>query len=65
MKNELKRIRTEKGISQEELAKELGVSGGFISLVESADKPFPMWMALKLADKFNISLDELMGRTCK
>lgn len=65
MKNELKRLRTERGLSQEDLGKKLCVSGAFISLIENEAKPFPMWLAIKISDMFDVSLDELMSRKGK
>ena len=58
----LKELRTEKGISQQELAKQIGVSQKAIDYWErSVNEPKASYI-VKLADFFEISADYLLGR---
>ncbi len=65
MKNEfkdnLKMLRLEKGIGQIELAKQLNVSKGIISLWENGLREPTMSSLIQLALFFNVSLDYLVG----
>lgn len=57
----LKRIRKEKKITQEELAKRIGVSRSAIGMYESGARE-PDYETLEaLADVFNIRMDDLAG----
>lgn len=60
----LKKLRIEKGITQEKLGKIIGVSDRVIGYYE-ADNRFPKDDILlnKIADYFEVSLDYLLGRT--
>jgi len=58
----LKTIREMQNVTQEELAKHIGVSQQFISRLESGTKTMPLALAVEIADFLNISLDELVGR---
>lgn len=61
--NNLNRLRTERGISQKDLASELQVSTGTISNYEN-NIHFPNPEALcKIAYYFHVSTDYLLGRT--
>jgi transcriptional regulator with XRE-family HTH domain len=67
MKNEseklgsnLKKIRTQKGISQGDIAKELGVSRGFISTIENGKTNPTLSTITKLAKVLGVSSDELL-----
>ena len=61
--NNLNRLRTERGISQKDLASELQVSTGTISNYEN-NIHFPNPEALcKIAFYFHVSTDFLLGRT--
>lgn len=56
----LKRLRKSKGISQDNLSIELGLSRGAVSQYES-DRNFPnMETMIKLCEIFHVSLDELI-----
>ena len=54
--------RTEKNITQQELAETIGVSRSFIARVEAGTKPISLDLAAAIADYLNVSLDELAGR---
>ena len=56
----LKRIRTQKGISQGDIAKKLGLSRGFISTIENGKTNPTLSTIAKLATTLGISVDELL-----
>ena len=56
----LKRIRTKKNISQGDIAKELGVSRGFISTIENGKSNPTLATIAKLAKAVKVSIDELV-----
>ena len=55
----LKRIRTKKAISQGDIARELGVSRGFVSTIENGKTNPTLSTIAKLAKALNISTNEL------
>ncbi|MCM1545849.1 MAG: helix-turn-helix domain-containing protein [Clostridiales bacterium] len=57
----LKRIRTENGVGQTELAKGINVSKGIISLWENNLREPKLSNLIALAKFFNVSLDYLAG----
>lgn len=60
----LKSLRTEKGITQEELANRLNLPQSTIRRYESGNTSLPKHERLKLlADFFNCSVDYLLGRS--
>ncbi len=61
----LKRIRKEHNLSQEELADELGVSRQAISKWESSQAYPEMDKIIMLCDKFNLNIDDLLHRDIK
>lgn len=63
MKNRLKQLRTEKGLTQEELGNQLGLANNTISRYETgSNEPpkFETWQ--KIADYFNVSVPYLQGK---
>lgn len=56
----LKEIRKEKGITQEEMAKELGYSGksGY-SMLENGNVRMTLEQAIKIANKFKMSIEDI------
>ena len=56
----LKRIRTEKGISQGDIARSLGVSRGFVSKIENGKTNPTLATIARLANAIGISSDELL-----
>lgn len=60
-KDILKELRTERNLGQMELAKEIGVSKGVISLWENGLREPTMYSLILLAEFFNVSIDELVG----
>ncbi len=57
----LKRLRQAKGIGQVELAKQIGVSKGIISLWENGLREPTLSSLIVLAEFFGVGLDELVG----
>lgn len=62
-KDRLKALRTEKGVSQEELGKFLKYEHATISQYESGKRKPDFETLQKLADYFNTTTDYLLGRT--
>ena len=59
MKNNLEKIRKEKGISQEELAKALEVSRQRIGSLENGRYNPSIILAFKISKYFNMSIEEI------
>ena len=59
----LKELRHERGLNQIELAKQLGVSNGIISLWENNLREPGMYSLVQIAIFFDVSLDYLVGLT--
>ena len=57
----IKRLRVNKGITQEQLGEALGVSGQAVSKWENESALPDILFLPKLAEYFGISIDELMG----
>ena len=58
----LKSLRTAKGISQEQMGEQLNVSLKTVSHWETGYSEPSMAQLVQLADYFDISLDDLVGR---
>jgi len=56
----LKRIRTKKAISQGDIARELGVSRGFVSTIENGKTNPTLSTIAKIAKALRVSVDELL-----
>lgn len=63
MKNNIASERVRIGMSQQDLADELGVSRDSVKGWESGDTAIRSSMLVRMADIFSCSLDYLMGRT--
>ena len=61
----LRKIRKENNLSQEQLAEELGVSRQAISKWESATAYPEMDKIIQLCNKFNVSIDDLLNKDIK
>ena len=59
----IKKLRKEKGITQEHLASETGISRVTLGFYERNENQPPIDVACALAEYFNISTDYLLGRT--
>lgn len=62
MQINLKAIREKRRISQNDLAEKVGVSAPYICRVEKGNQALSLSIAIDIADYFDISLDELVGR---
>lgn len=60
-KENLKSLRIEKGIGQVELAKQIGVSNGLISLWENGLREPTMSSLIALSLYFKVTIDYLVG----
>lgn len=58
----LKAIRNKKGITQENLAKKIGLTRRVISAYERKETPVPLDVACAICDTLECTLDELAGR---
>lgn len=62
MLKNLKKLRLKKGLSQGALAKESGVSAGYIANLERGDKNNPTLEVLdKIAKALGVERDQLLG----
>jgi transcriptional regulator with XRE-family HTH domain len=59
----VKRLREAASVTQEELAKEIGISRPTLTNIEANKRKVSAEELAKLADYFNISADEILGRT--
>ena len=59
----LKEIRTARGLGQKDVASVIGCSVTVYSRYETGDREPGIDTLIRLADFYNISLDELVGRT--
>lgn len=58
----LKRLRTKKGLTSEELCSKIGIKGGSYRNYERNDRKPDYDTLVKLADFYNVSTDYLLGR---
>ena len=58
--NNLKRLRTKKGISQGDIARSIGVSRGFVSNIENGKTNPTLATIARLANAIGVSTDELL-----
>ncbi len=61
LKNRLKVLRAEKEISQETLAKSVGVSRQTIIAIEGGDYSPSVALALKLAQYFSVKIEDIFS----
>lgn len=59
----LKRIRLEKGVSQLQLAKTVGVTQSMIAQIERGTKSLTMELGKEIADTLDISINDLLKDT--
>lgn len=63
MKNNLKKLRKEVGITQISLQMKTGIEQALLSKFENGDRIPPTETLMILADFYNVSMDYIMGRT--
>ncbi len=59
----LKDLRVDKDLSQEDIAKILGIAQTVYSRYERGYQTIPVMHLLKLADHYGVSTDYILGRT--
>lgn len=59
----LNKLRTDNGLTMEQLGKIIGTTRATISNLENEQKKPSLDMVIKLAEYFNVSIDYLVGRT--
>ena len=63
MKNNLKLLRKQKGITQISLQMKVGIEQALISKFESGERVPPTETLMRLADFYGVSMDYIMCRT--
>jgi len=63
MKNNLKKLRKEAGLTQISLQMKMGIEQALLSKFENGDRIPPTETLIILADFYNVSMDYIMGRT--
>lgn len=63
MKNNLKKLRKESGLTQISLQMKTGIEQALLSKFENGDRIPPTETLMALADFYNVSMDYIMGRT--
>ena len=63
MYSRIRELRKELGLSQEKMAKRLGMSQTGYSKYETGENDVPTQVLLKLADFYHTSVDYILGRT--
>lgn len=61
-KNNLRELRTERGLTQQQLADKIGMSRVQVADMERGHKSITTEKAWELADYFMVSIDYLLGR---
>ena len=63
MKNNLKKLRKQAGLTQISLQMKTGIEQALLSKFENGDRIPPTETLMQLADFYNVSMDYIMGRT--
>lgn len=61
MANRLRQLRIEKGITSNELAKSLAITGSAVRSIERGDRDFSMESLKRACDYFHVSADYMLG----
>ena len=61
--NRLKELRIEKGLTQEKLAKKIGINRTTIAKIESGDRDLTLDHIQRMSDFFNVSYDYILGKS--
>ena len=59
----LRRVRQERRLTQAQMARELGISASYLTLLESNQRPVTVRVLLKLVEKFHVDLKEFTADT--
>jgi len=65
MKNNLRKLREEKGITQIALQMKTGIEQALLSKFENGERVPPTETLMRLADFYDVSMDYIMCRTDK
>jgi len=65
MRNVLRSLRVREGLTQEELAKKLGIARSTIGMYENGERVPPLKILERFADFFNVDMNYITGRTEK
>lgn len=57
----IRRVRTQLGLTQANMAEQLGISPSYLNLIERNQRPLTVQLLLKLSTKYEIDLKELQG----
>lgn len=61
----LRSYRTERGLTQDELAEKAGISTSFYANIEIGNKGMSLSVIKNLSDALNVSIDSLMTDDCR
>ena len=56
-------LREDRDLTQQDIAKMLNMQLTVYQRYERGEREVPFWVAIKLADYYNVSLDYIFGRT--
>ena len=59
----LRRLRQERRLTQAQMARELGISASYLTLLESNQRPVTVRVLLKLVEKFHVDLKDFTADT--
>ena len=59
----LRRLRQERRLTQAQMARELGISASYLTLLESNQRPVTVRVLLKLVEQFHVDLKEFAADT--
>ena len=57
----LRRLRQERHLTQAQMARELGISASYLTLIESNQRPVTVRILLRLVERFQVDLSEFAG----
>lgn len=62
----IKQLRTSNGLTQEQLAEKMNLTGTYIGKIEKGQQAGPIELAVELATFFEVSMDDLLlGKKCQ
>ncbi|MEM7651792.1 MAG: helix-turn-helix transcriptional regulator [Pseudomonadota bacterium] len=57
----IRKLRTDRKLSQKDLAGRLGISASYLNLIEHDQRPITVSLLLKIGKQFGIDVEELTG----
>ncbi len=58
----IKKIRTERGITQMEMCEQIGIQQPYYSCLESGQRVIDFYVALRICDVLNVSVDDFVSQ---